>query len=166
MASRRNIRTLAMQVLYQIDVRGLDDLDAIRESLTDWREEPAEEEAAPPSPQEFLSGEVEPHAPAKLSPEMEAYELAQAAWKSHPQADEMLAELAPNWPTYRQPPVDRAILRLAYHEIATNRAPDRVVLNEAVELAKLFCGEQSPAFINGVLDKIARRLRQAQQQQQ
>ncbi len=58
----------------------------------------------------------------------------------------------------RQPPVDRAILRLAYHELTSGHAPPKVVINEAVELAKKFGAEQSPAFINGVLDKLARQL--------
>jgi len=130
--SRRDIRRLAMQVLYQIDMRGQDDADAIREGLADG------------------------HDTAQVADE--AFELAFAAWQNHANADELLAELAPKWPTYRQPPVDRAILRLAYHELITGRAPLRVVINEAVELAKQYSSEQSPSFVNGVLDKLARRV--------
>lgn len=121
-----------MQILYQIDVRGQDDRPAILESLADGPDNPA------------IAAE--------------AYDLACAAWQSHVDADAAFAELAPNWPTYRQPPVDRAILRLAYHELTTGRAPLKVVINEAVELAKSFSTEQSPVFVNGVLDKAARRL--------
>ena len=83
--------------------------------------------------------------------------LAQEAWAGRVGADGAVAELAPDWPTHRQPPVDRAILRLAHHELAAGLAPPAVVINEAVELAKRFGAEGSPGFVNGVLDKIARR---------
>ena len=49
-------------------------------------------------------------------------------------------------------------MRLAFHEIVTGHAPAKVAINEAVELAKEYGAQQSPAFINGVLDKMARRL--------
>ena len=86
-----------------------------------------------------------------------ASELALLAWAVHADADKIVAELAPDWPTHRQPPVDRAILRLAYYEITSGYAPAKVAINEAVELAKTYCAEQAPAFINGVLDKLAKR---------
>ena len=87
-----------------------------------------------------------------------AAELALAAWAVHPAADEQVATLAPDWPTHRQPPVDRAILRLAYYEITSGHAPAKVAINEAVELAKQYCAENAPAFINGILDKLARHV--------
>src|SRR5690606_17061239 len=62
----------------------------------------------------------------------EAYDLAWNAWKAHAGIDEILCELAPDWPTYRQPPVDRAILRLAAFEMMTNRVPVPVAITEAV----------------------------------
>ena len=55
--------------------------------------------------------------------------------------------------------MDRAILRLAYHEITTGRVPVKIAINEAVELAKQFASEESPPFVNGVLDKMHRQLR-------
>ena len=70
--------------------------------------------------------------------------------------------LAPKWPTHRQPAVDRAILRLAYHEMKSGRTPIKVVINEAVELAKGYCSKESPPFINGVLDKMARQIQSPQ----
>ena len=73
-------------------------------------------------------------------------------------SDEKATALAPDWPTHRQPPVDRAILRLAYYEMTSGHAPVKVAINEAVELAKQFGSEQSPPFINGVLDKLARAI--------
>ena len=121
-----------MQVLYQIDLTGEDDAATLEAGLDDERGTP-----------------VLRH---------EAVKLALAAWHGRPEADAAVAELAPDWPTHRQPPVDRAILRLAHHELATGRAPGRVVLNEAVELAKTFSNEHAPAFINGVLDKLYKRM--------
>lgn len=120
-----------MQVLYQIDLRGEQDAAMIREGLDDGFD-----------PKEIAEA---------------GFELAMAAWKAHSRADEVFAELAPNWPTYRQPPVDRAILRLAHHEIMSGYSPYRVAINEAIELAKEYGSEHSPSFINGVLDKVARQ---------
>ncbi len=132
MEKRRDIRRLAMQVLYQIDVSGEADRATILEGLD------------------------ADHAPVAVREA--AVELALSAWAEHASADALIAALTPDWPTHRQPPVDRAILRLAYHELSSGHAPGPVVIYEAVELAKQFCGEGSPAFINAVLDKMARRL--------
>ncbi|MCC7193696.1 MAG: transcription antitermination factor NusB [Phycisphaeraceae bacterium] len=131
MAKRRDIRRAAMQILYQMDVRGLNDREAIREGLADG-----------PDPAEVNN---------------EAFTIAEAAWACHEQGDSLMQELAPKWPTHRQPPVDRAILRLAYYEITAGVTPPKVAINEAVELAKAFGSEQSPTFINGVLDKVIKR---------
>jgi len=68
-----------------------------------------------------------------------------------------VAALSPDWPTHRQPVVDRNILRLAYFEIVSGAAPPKVAINEAVELAREFSTEKSPAFVNGVLDKIMKQ---------
>ncbi len=136
MPTRHHIRCLAMQALYQLDLRGDQDAHAIRLGL---------EEQDPSGPPEACR---------------EAFELAQAAWASHSEADALASRLAPHWPTHRQPPLDRAILRLAYYEIATRRVPIKVAINEAIVLAKQYCGESSPGFINGVLDKMPRHIGQ------
>ena len=86
-----------------------------------------------------------------------AVDLALGAWASRQAADREVSELTPDWPTHRQPPVDRAILRLAHYEISSGHAPAKVAINEAVELAKQYAAENSPAFINGVLDKLAKK---------
>lgn len=122
-----------MQVLYQLDLRGQDDAPMIRLGLD------------------------QEHGDTSALCD-EAFALAMGAWENHHQADTAIAQLAPRWPTHRQPPVDRAILRLAHHELVTGRAPSGVVINEAVVLAKRFCSEQAPGFINGVLDRVARQL--------
>ena len=69
-------------------------------------------------------------------------------------ADETVAPLTPDWPTHRQPLIDRNILRLAYYEITSGKTPPIVAIDEAIELAKEFGTPESPAFINGVLHKI------------
>ncbi len=129
-SKRSDIRRLAMQALYQIDMRGESDLAAIREVVHEDVNDPG------------LAEEV--------------FALATGAWKTRREADAKATQLAPDWPTHRQPPVDRAILRLAWFEMSTGHAPIKVAINEAVELAKDFCAENSPSFINGVLDKMAK----------
>lgn len=84
--------------------------------------------------------------------------LVNGAHGARAAADEEFLALAPEWPTHRQAAVDRAILRLAHFELATKAAPGRVVVHEAVELAKHFSTEKSPAFINALLDRVLRRL--------
>ncbi len=123
-----------MQLLYQLDQRGADDAELIREGMREGSD----------APQVCQS----------------AFDLAMAAWECHGDADRITTELAPDWPTHRQPPVDRAIIRLAHYEMVASRAPVGVAINEAIELAKQYGAEQSPAFVNGVLDKMARGLKQ------
>ena len=137
MPHRRNIRRLAMQILYQIDLRGEEDLSAIGEGLAE--------------------------SPFSLEVTEPALALASSAWSQHTQADAIVQDLAPDWPTHRQPPVDRAILRQAYYEIVSGYAPCKVAINEAVELAKAFGAKNSPSFINGVLDKMVKQMETSSQ---
>lgn len=132
MARKRDIRRLAFQALYQLDARAGDE-EAVRL---------------------FLEAEERPTA----SERDRAMELAVAAWNDRRRADETFAGLAPAWPAHRQAAVDRAILRLAHHEMTSGRTPPKVAVNEAVELAKSFSTERSPSFINGLLDKVLRSL--------
>lgn len=142
--NRRDLRRLAMQVLYQLD-------------LTQPKSKPADDAPASlPGADELAESLDEEH--DELATRRFAAELALQAWASHPAADEKVAALAPDWPTHRQPPVDRAILRLAYYEMASGHAPVKVAINEAVELAKDYGSEHSPPFINGVLDKLAKAI--------
>lgn len=97
-------------------------------------------------------------APLTDEAKQEAFQLAKRAWCVHSQADSLVSELAEQWPTHRQPVVDRSILRLAFYEMASGITPVRVVLNECIELAKSYGGEKSPSFINGVLDKMLKRI--------
>jgi N utilization substance protein B len=72
--------------------------------------------------------------------------------------DKLIVELAKNWKFDRLAAVDRNILRLAIYELRAGTAPIKVVLDEAIELAKKFSSEDSPAFLNGVLDAAAKQL--------
>ncbi len=73
--------------------------------------------------------------------------------------DEKLNESSKGWKTTRMSKVDLTILRLAVFEVVYDEdVPTRVAINEAVELAKKFGGDDSPAFINGVLGKVAKSL--------
>ena len=67
--------------------------------------------------------------------------------------DQMIAKYAPEWPVDQIAIIDRTVLRLAIFEITSREAdtPPKVVINEAVELAKLFGSDNSPRFVNGVL---------------
>ena len=72
--------------------------------------------------------------------------------------DARIAAHARNWRLERMAAVDRNVLRLAAYELLHTETPHSVVIDEAVELAREFGSEPSPAFINGVLDAIARAL--------
>ena len=80
--------------------------------------------------------------------------IAEGAWGQREASDQWVERLAPQWPPRRQPPVDRNILRLAVWELTNAATPPKVVIDEAIELAKQFSTEQSPAFVNGVLDAV------------
>ena len=131
--SRNKARQAALQALYQWQ-------------LTDQ------------APAEIVGGFLEEHAPPGVEVEYFRELVEQVAGRSReldallaPFLDRKLAEVDP---------VERAILRLGAYELACRpEIPYRVVLNEAVELAKVFGAEQGHRFINAVLDKLATRLR-------
>jgi N utilization substance protein B len=87
---------------------------------------------------------------------MRAMDMARGAWEQRETNDAWIERLAPQWPPRRQPGVDRNILRLAVWELTNADTPPKVVIDEAIELAKSFSTEQSPAFVNGVLDAVLR----------
>lgn len=90
--------------------------------------------------------------------QIEAWKLARAAFADRKRCDDVMKNLAPEWPAYRQAAVDRALLRLAHFEIHSGRVPVPVAIDSAVELAKEFSTEKSPGFINALLDQAAKRL--------
>lgn len=84
-------------------------------------------------------------------------QLVRAAVERMADIDQRIAGHSQNWRLERMPAVDRNILRLAVCEMLETPTPPAVVIDEALELARRFSGEESVAFINGVLDAIHRQ---------
>lgn len=148
MARAREIRRLAFQALFQLDARGIKDAGDIRGTMEDPNFPGADTET------EFTTEERDG-----------AFELAVGAFDDRAAADAAMRELAPTWPAHRQAAVDRAILRLAHYEMTSGRTPPKLAVNAAVELAKEFSTDRSPAFVNGLLDKVLKRVLAAQAQE-
>ena len=72
--------------------------------------------------------------------------------------DEKIEKAAPTWPIGKLNKIDLSILRLAIHELDQGKTPPKVIIDEAVELAKEFGGENSPSFINGVLGTVYKEM--------
>jgi N utilization substance protein B len=84
-------------------------------------------------------------------------------WQS--KLDEQLETAAENWSLSRMAPTDRSVLRVAAFELLKTDTPPRVVIDEAIELARKFGGEQSPQFVNGILDRLLRGATQSDENQ-
>jgi transcription antitermination factor NusB len=122
-----------MQGLYQLDVQG--------EGLLEFLDE-------------FLL-ENEPDSSARKL----ALEWTKGTWEELSQCDELLVASTIKWQLSRLSPVDKSILRLAVYQLKfCSDIPPRVVINEAIELAKKFSTDKSPAFVNGVLDAVLKRI--------
>ena len=77
--------------------------------------------------------------------------------------DKIIGPIAPDWPVEQIARIDRTILRMALYELNfTKETPPKVVINEAVELAKAFGGDNSSKFINGVLGTVYRQLEESE----
>ncbi len=85
-----------------------------------------------------------PSASAKLAPLL----------KKLPEIDQLITKAAPEWPIDNIGKIDLAILRLSVYELLTAQEPPKVVIDEAVELAKAFGGEGSAPFVNGALGTV------------
>ena len=89
-----------------------------------------------------------------------ALKLLKSTFAHKQQIDLLITEAATNWRLQRIAPIERNILRIAVCEMFDEMAvADQVAINEAVEIAKRFAGDESPSFINGVLDAVRRQLR-------
>ena len=134
MGRRTKARECAFQILYQWQISG-EPMSAVLEGF--WR--------------------VRSGTPAAKAM---AERLSLGAQARAVELDGQIAEAATHWRLDRIAPVDRTILRLGAYELAHEKqTPAAVVLDEAVELAKRFGEEDSPAFVNGVLDAIRKRVR-------
>lgn len=88
----------------------------------------------------------------------EARQLADAVIAARGELDSLARAAAENWRLERIAAVERNILRLGILELREGVTPPRVVIDEAVWLAQRFAGGRAPAFVNGVLDRVARDL--------
>jgi transcription antitermination factor NusB len=91
-----------------------------------------------------------------------AEKWTQGAWEKMRACDDLIASAAVRWKLSRLSHVDRAILRMAVHQLryCSDDIPSKVVINEAIEIAKKFSTEQSPRFVNGVLDAVLHHLKE------
>src|ERR1700676_5341357 len=87
-----------------------------------------------------------------------ANKLFEGAAKNADELDALIVQHAQNWRLERMAIIDRAVLRLAIYELRIAETPPKVVLNEAVDLAKKFSSEDAGAFVNGILDAVNKTL--------
>ena len=132
MSRRRRARAIVLQVLYQ------DDLN-------------------PTQPTEIKTQFV--NVRLNEDPKLIAFanELIQGVTQYREQIDEKLASIAANWRLGRMAATDRNVLRLGAYEILFGETPDRVAINEAIELARRYGTDQSSQFVNGVLDRLMKQ---------
>jgi transcription antitermination factor NusB len=129
MRRRTRARELALQFLYQLDVRGPD----IRADLEEFLKE---------------SG-------ASRMARRFATEIVNGVLAHRDELDAIIVKVAQNWTLSRMPPVDRNILRLASYELLhCEDIPVGVAMNEAIELGKRYSTANSGSFINGILDHV------------
>lgn len=131
MAARHKARKRALDVLYQADVRGMDPATVLDEAHR----------------LRLAEGE----------PDFNSYvdELVLGVVRHQARIDDLLSTYSLGWTLERMPAVDRAILRLSSYEILWADVPDGVALDEAVTLARELSTDDSPAFVNGLLARIA-----------
>jgi N utilization substance protein B len=93
-----------------------------------------------------------------------AWEWTSGTWAKVAECDELITGATIRWQFSRLSPVDRSILRLAVYQLKNcPEVPPKVVINEAIELAKKYSTEKSGPFVNGVLDAVLKKLRDAGQ---
>ena len=139
-ASRAQSRQAALQVLYSVDVGRR-----------------AAETFSPETVDAALAA-VEAHFELPEGARAYARELVLGVALHRDAIDRMLAGHATNWRIERMAAVDRNVLRLAIYEMGWAGLPASVAIDEAVELARRFGSDPSPAFVNGVLDAVAHTL--------
>ena len=133
MDKRTRARELTMQVLYQLEVQGPDVFEHLEGFFTEADED------------DFVR---------KL-----ASDWIKGAWENLQQCDEPIIDSTIKWQFSRLSPVDKSILRLAVYQLKfCPDIPPKVVINEAIELAKKFSTDKSPGFVNGVLDAILKKM--------
>jgi N utilization substance protein B len=132
---RRELREHIFQLLFRVEFNGQEEMaEQVGLFVDDMKEETKVNE----QDEAYISGKY------------------QKIVEKLPEIDEILDEASKGWKTSRMGKVDLTILRLAVYEMKYDEdIPEKVAINEAVELSKKFGGDESPAFINGVLAKVA-----------
>ena len=131
MKSRTRARSLALQVLYEVDLTGHTPANVLMERLEDG--EPMDQVLV-----DFT------------------HQIIFGVLPIADKLDQFIAQHAPEWPMDQVAIVDRNILRIALWEFAVyGQTPLKVAINEAVELAKLYGSDSAPRFVNGVLGALA-----------
>jgi transcription antitermination protein NusB len=87
-----------------------------------------------------------------------AQNLLEGVTQELPAIDDLITRHAAHWRLERMPAVDRNVLRLAVYEMLRTDTPAAIVIDEALELARRFAGEESVQFVNGVLDAVRKEL--------
>jgi N utilization substance protein B len=133
MAARHKSRERSLQVLYQWDLLG-HSIDTSIESYYECLSSP--EEARAPSADPFMG------------------ELVRGVVGRVKEIDSSIVRHSEHWRIERMPAVDRNILRLAIFEMISGISPAAIAIDEALQLAKRYSGDESIPFINGVLDAV------------
>ena len=113
------------------------------------------------SQQDLTKLEVKFWKNAKAADKTRAFadKLFEGAAKDVTALDAIIVKHATNWRFERLAAIDRAILRLAIHEMNGSETPPKVVLNEAVDLAKKYSSEEAGSFVNGILNAVHKSLK-------
>jgi transcription antitermination protein NusB len=134
--SRRKTREFVLQVLFAADARNEDPVDTLSFLET-----------------HFSSEEDEDLKIQRVMPDF-AVQLVEAVSQDREAIDRLISRLSQNWKLSRINRVDRNVLRMAIAELTTfPDTPGKVVLDEAIDIGKKYGAENSPAFINGILDR-------------
>lgn len=129
MSSRRRAREVVLQLLYEDDLNPEQNVEVAKK---------------------FLSKRLHGNAPIVRF----ALSLWRSVLENRWELDKAISAKAANWSIRRMAAIDRNVLRLGAYEILMTDTPGRVVINEAVELAKRFGNRQSGQFVNGILDRL------------
>jgi len=149
-AARHRAREAALQMLYQWEVGRVSAHEAVR---TYW---PGRD--APPSPEDEHADAV-PDVVVSDTDRTWANALVAGTIQRVTEIDELIAKHLKNWRIERVAVIDRLVMRLAIFEMLTEAdTPAKVVINEALELARTFSGEEPVPLINGVLDAVRKTL--------
>lgn len=149
-ASRHKAREAALQMLYQWEVGRVSAHEAVRNY---W---PGRD--APPSPDDEHADRL-PEDAVDENGRTFANALVTGTIERVAEADQLIAAHSRNWRVERMAVIDRLVLRMAIYELlAEPGTPAKVIINEAIELARTFSGEEPVPLVNGVLDSVRKSL--------